>query len=85
MLPVSNFVDHRSPYQIGVPSSGQKHVIERYRLAVDGTYMDAMYILEDPEYLARPMLHNRVLLPSPHLEMIYGECDEVNAGRWLQE
>ncbi len=85
VVDTANFVDHRSPYQIGVPSSGQKHVIERYRLAVDGTYMDAMYILEDPEYLARPMLHNRVLLPSPHLEMIYGECDEVNAGRWLQE
>ena len=45
--------------------------------------MDAMYILEDPEYLARPMLHYRLLLPSPHLEMIYGECDEVNAGRWV--
>ena len=23
--------------------------------------------------------------PAPHLEMIYGECDEVNAGRWLRE
>ena len=83
VVDTANFADHRSPYQIGVPSGGQKHVIERYRLALDGTYMDAMYILEDPEYLARPMLHNRVLLPSPHLEMIYGECDEVNAGRWL--
>ena len=65
--------------------NGQKHVIERYRLALDGTYMDAMYILEDPEYLARPMLSYRLLLPAPHLEMIYGECDEVNAGRWVAD
>ena len=85
VVDTANFEDHRSPYQIGVPSGGQKHVIERYRLAVDGTYMDAMYILEDPEYLARPMLSYRLLLPTPHLEMIYDECDEVNAGRWLQE
>ena len=83
VVDTANFEDHRSPYQIGVPSGGQKHVIERYRLALDGSYMDAQYILEDPEYLARPMLHHRMLLPAPHLEMIYGECDEVNAGRWL--
>lgn len=85
VVDTANFEDHRSPYQIGVPSSGQKHVIERYRLALDGTYMDAMYILEDPEYLARPLIVNHELLPSPHLEMIYGACDEVNAGRWLEE
>ena len=54
-------------------------------LAVDGTYMDAEFILEDPEYLARPMLHYRLLIPAPHLEMTYRECDEVNAGRWLRE
>ena len=84
VVDTTNFEDHRSPYQIGVPSSGQKHVIERYRLALDGTYMDAMYILEDPEYLARPLVINHELLPSPHLEMIYEECDEVNAGRWLE-
>ena len=85
VVDTANFADHRSPYQIGVPSGGQKHVIEQYRLAVDGTYMDAEFILEDPEYLARPMLHYRLLIPAPHLEMTYGECDEVNAGRWLRE
>ena len=85
VVDTANFEDHRSPYQIGVPSGRQKHVIERYRLALDGTYMDAMYILEDPENLARPLVINHELLPSPHLEMIYGECDEVNAGRWVQE
>ena len=44
-----------------------------------------MYILKDPEYLARPMVINHELLPSSHLEMIYGECDEVNAGRWVAD
>ena len=84
MVDTANFEDHRSPYQIGVPSGGQKHVIERYRLANDGTYMDAEYILEDPEYLARPLVIHHELLPSPHLEMIYAECSEENAGRWLE-
>jgi len=85
VIDTANFEDHRSPYQIGVPSGGQKHVIERYRLGNDGTYMDAQYILEDPEYLARPLLINHELLPSPHLVMVYGECDEENAGRWIRQ
>ena len=30
VVDTANFTDHRSPYQIGVPSGGQKHVVERY-------------------------------------------------------
>ena len=31
-----NFAFHRSPYQMGVPSGNQKHVVERYQLIEDG-------------------------------------------------
>ena len=30
VVDTANFADHRSPYQIGVPSGAQKHVVERY-------------------------------------------------------
>ena len=85
VVDTANFEDHRSPYQIGVPSGGQKHVMERWRLTEDGTHIDLEFTLEDPEFLAEPMVHSRQLIHSPHLEMIYGECDEVNAGRWVKD
>jgi len=79
-----NFDDHRSPYQIGVPSGSQKHVVEKYRLIEDGTAMAAEFMLEDPEFLAEPMYHSRVLLHSPHLRMLGTECDLESTTRLLK-
>ena len=83
IVDTANFEDHRSPYQIGVPSGGQKHVVERFRLTEDGTHIDLEFVLEDPEYLAEPMVHSRQLIHSPHLEMLHGECDPVATSRWV--
>ncbi len=83
VVDTANFEDHRSPYQIGVPSGGQKHVVERYTLTEDGTHIDLEFVLEDPEFLAEPMVHRRQLIHSPHLEMLRGECDPVNTSRWV--
>lgn len=79
-----NFDDHRSPYQIGVPSGAQKHVIEKYRLIEDGAAMYAEFTLEDPEYLAEPLFHSRVLLFSPQLEMLIASCDIESTSRFLK-
>ena len=43
-----NFEDHRSPYQTGVPSGAQKHVVERYELSEDGTHILLEFMLEEP-------------------------------------
>ena len=83
VVDTTNFADHRSPYQIGVPSGGQKHVVERYRLTEDGTHIDFEFVLEDPEYLTEPMSHRRQLIHSPHLEMFLSECDPEAARRFL--
>jgi hypothetical protein len=80
-----NFADHRSPYQIGIPSGGQKHVVERYRLADDGKQLDVEFTLEDPEFLAEPMVHRRPLLYSPHLEMFAGDCDLEATRRFVED
>jgi hypothetical protein len=85
VVDTTNFEDHRSPYQIGIPSGGQKHVIERYRLAADGTRLDVEFTLEDPEFLAEPMVHSRPLLYSPHLEMFPGECDPEATRRFVED
>lgn len=78
-----NFEDHRSPYQIGVPSGGQKHVVERYRLNEDGAHIDLQFTLEDPEYLAEPMVHGRQLNYSPHMQMYPGACDPEATSRFI--
>ena len=78
-----NFEDHRSPYQIGVPSGAQKHVVERYRLTGNGAHINLEFTLEDPEYIAEPMVHTRLLNYSPHLTFYEGECDEESTSRFL--
>jgi hypothetical protein len=79
-----NFEDHRSPYQTGVPSGGQKHVVERYRLGGDGKTIELEFMLEDPEFLAEPMVHQRPLMYSPHLEMFSGKCDPESTSRFIR-
>lgn len=84
VIDTANFTDHRSPYQIGVPSGPHKHVIERYRLIENGTRMAAEFMLEDPEYIAEPLVHGRELVYSPHEEMFRHNCDPEAAGRFIR-
>jgi hypothetical protein len=78
-----NFADHRSPYQVGVPSGAQKHVVERYWLTEDGTRAVVDFVLEDPEYMAAPMTHSRELIYSPQMEMSRFDCDPEAARRFV--
>jgi hypothetical protein len=83
VVDTANFADHRSPYQIGIPSGGQKHVVERYTLTKDGTHIDLDWMLEDPEYLTKPMTDHRQLVHVPHLQMYFAECDKESTSRFL--
>jgi len=83
IVDTANFIDHRSPYQIGVPSSGQKHVVERYRLGEDGTRIIVDFTLEDSEYLSEPLTHSRELIYSPELEINEFNCDPETTRRFV--
>jgi len=85
VVDTANFADDRSPYQNGTPSGAQKHVVERYRLADDGTRLTLQFTLEDPEYLARTMMHSRDLLYSPHITMTPFNCDLESTRRYLPD
>ena len=80
-----NFADHRSPYQTGVPSGAQKHVVERYQLTEDGTRVVASFLLEDPEFIAEPKTHTRELIYSPHMEMLRFDCDAEATRRFVTQ
>jgi len=79
-----NFTDHRSPYQIGVASGPQKHVVERYRLIEECTRIAVEFVLEDPEYLTEPLVHSRELMYSPHEEMYRFNCDPEATSRFVR-
>ncbi len=85
VVDTANFTDHRSPYQIGVPSGAQKHVVERYRLTEDGTRIIVEFTLEDPEYIAEPLTHSRELIYSPEVELSRYDCDAEAARRFLSQ
>jgi len=79
-----NFADHRSPYQIGVPSGAQKHVVERYQLIDDGRRVRVEFTLEDPEFIAAPLTHSRELLYAPDMTIQPFNCDPESTRRFLE-
>ncbi len=85
VIDTTNFTDHRSPYQNGIPSGAQKHVIERYRLHEDGTRLNVEFFLEDPEFIVGSMTHSRDLIYSPDIEMTPFDCDLEATRRFLPE
>ncbi|HEY5624299.1 MAG TPA: DUF6152 family protein [Gammaproteobacteria bacterium] len=83
VVETTNFADHRSPYQIGVPSGAQKRVVERYRLLDGGERISMEFALEDPEFIAAPLTHSRELIYSPHLGWSEFDCDPEASERFL--
>ena len=84
VVDTTNFTDHRAPYQIGVPSGGQKHVIERYRLIDGGERIALEFVVEDPEYMSSPIRHARELIYSPHVVPEPYNCDPEAARMFLR-
>ena len=53
--------------------------------AAQATHLRAAeFMLEDPEYIAEPLTHQRELIYSPHDEMYRHNCDSEAASRFLR-
>ena len=87
IIDTTNFADNRSPYQNGIPSGAQKHVVERYWLkeGSDGTRMTVEFTLEDPEYIVGSFTDTRDLTYSPQLQFTPFNCDPEATRRYLPE
>ena len=85
VVDTANFTDHRSPYQIGVPSGAYKHVVERYRLTGDGARAVVEFTLEDPEYITEPLTDSRELIYSPEIPIYPFNCDTRSTSVFLPE
>lgn len=69
------FAEQQSVNGQGVPSSPQKHTIERYALTSDGTRLTIDVFLEDPVYLAEPFSGQLEWQYSPMLSFHRYNCD----------
>ena len=78
-----NFADHRSPYQNGIPSGAQKHVIEKYTLSENGRRILVELFMEDPEFVAEPFIESMEWIYSPDSQMIPWECNEDSTRNFL--
>jgi hypothetical protein len=83
VIDTTNFAYHRSPYQNGIPSGPQKHVIERFGIIEGGTHLSVSFFLEDPEYIASPMDYSRELQYVPEADMSPFNCDLESTRRFL--
>jgi len=85
VVDTANFSPHRSPYQNGIPSGPQKHVVERYRLIDEGTHMEVSFMLEDPEFINGTMSYSRQLQFAPNADMSPFNCDLESTRRFLPD
>ncbi len=51
------YAPHPDGYAFDLPSSGAKHVVERFTLAADRKHIEYEAVVEDAEYLAAPVTH----------------------------
>ena len=63
----------------------QKHVVGRSGLNDDGTRLIVELVLEDPQYLAEPVVHSRELRYSAPLEMPRDDRDPETTRRFLRQ
>jgi len=80
-----HFAPHRSGNGRGIPSGLQKRLTERYQLSEDGTRLTVEYVLEDPEYLAEPLVDAFGWQYAPHMDLIPFSCDPEIARRFKIE
>jgi len=76
------FSDRRSSSISGVPTGLRKHVVERYALSDDGTYIVIEIFLEDSEFLAEPFIGTVEWNYAPQLERYRYDCDPETSRRY---
>ena len=79
------FADNIAGNRSGIAAGAEKHVIERFELSETGTEISIEFIVEDPEYLAEPMIGGIVWDHAPDREFVPFSCDPEVAQRYTSE
>jgi hypothetical protein len=76
VIDTAHFTPHPSGISARLPSSPRKHLVERLKLHADKTHLQYSFELEDPEYLAEPIVGGDVAWTHrPDLEFAPAACD----------
>ena len=79
------FLPHEEGIGFGLPSSGRKHLVERFKLDADRRHLDYDVTVEDPAYLKEAVHHSVQWEYSPDLEPSGVKCDLEIARRYLRD
>ena len=79
------YAAHPDGYAFDRPSSGSRHVVERFRLSADRKHLDYEAVVEDPEYFAAPVTHRSQWDYRPGQARSNLPCDPDVAGRFTQD
>ena len=76
VVDTERFTPHPTGISLRVPSGPEKHLVERLKLDADKTHLLYSFVLEDPEYLAEPIVSGDVAWTyRPDLEFAPTACD----------
>jgi hypothetical protein len=85
VIDTARFTPQRSGNGIGLPSGAGKHLVERLELNEDGSRLTYAFEVEDPQYLAEPIVGEQEWAYRPDLEYVGLPCDAGSASRFLNQ
>jgi len=83
VVETTNFAPHRRGNGQAIPTSPQKRLTERYALEESGTRLRVDYVLDDPDYLSRPVAGRFEWQFAPQMDFNPYSCDPEVARRYL--
>jgi hypothetical protein len=75
IVETSNFSENPIGITNGLPSSNEKHLVERFALDADGQSLIYSFELTDPVYLAEPLIGEMRWLYRPNVDFELVPCD----------
>jgi hypothetical protein len=75
IVETSNFTENPIGITAALPSSNEKHLVERFTLDADGQSLLYSFDLTDPVYLAEPLIGELRWLYRPNVDFELVPCD----------
>jgi hypothetical protein len=75
IVETSNFAANPNGITDGLPSSNEKHLVERFAMAADRQSLTYSFELTDPVYLDEPLVAEMRWLYRPNVEFKLVPCD----------
>ena len=85
VVDTARFAEHRLGLAAGLPSSGAKHLVERFEPDAEGRAFTYRFTLEDPEYLTQAVEGTMHWAARPDAHFMPMDCDLDTARRFLRD